>query len=176
MKFVKTAAYCSLFLLPLVSLCGCVASPNQEDNIENTSLSFDDPSQAKPIAPDSFVGHALQMESALEQAENAFPSQPARHETYKSAVLASYTPHVKETPGHVDGIKAIPKISVMASSLDTPEAPVLVGSEPISPLIKPATPRVMQTASHSRKSGIVKEAHNAQAPEVISSGLLKPGM
>lgn len=176
MKFVKTAAYCSLFLLPFVSLCGCVASPSQEDNIENTSLSFDDPSQAKPISPDSFVGHALQMEGALEQAENAFSSQPVRHDSYKSAVLASYTPHVRETPGHVDGIKAMPKISVMASSLDTPEAPVSVGSEPISPLIRPAIPRVMQVASHSRKSTVVKEARNTKTPEIVTSGLLKPGM
>lgn len=177
MKFVKVFAPCSLLTLSLVTLCGCVASPSQDDNIESTTLSFEDPSQVKPIAPDSFVGHALQMEEALEQAENAFSSQPTRHETYKSAVLASYTPHVKETPGHVDGIKAMPKISVMAASLDTPEAIVEVGSEPTATLIKPVAAHVMQVASHSRLSGVAKTQKRAvQAHDAAPSGLLKPGM
>lgn len=165
-------------VIVLLSLCGCVTAPVNEDNIENTNLSFDDPSQAKPISADSFVGHALQMEGAIEQAENAFSFQPTKHETYRSAILASYTPRVKEVPGHVDGIKAMPKINVTASSLDVPSQPVVVGGEPAAIMVKPALAarKTVQVASHSRKL----KPESASAPhneEVASlSGLLKPGM
>lgn len=151
-------------LLSLTMLSACMSGMSQpEDNSEVSDLSYD-PSVARPIEPDSMVGHALQMESALEQADFMMSDK----KNYKDAVVATYTPKVREIPGHVDGIKAAPKSTVIASNLGDGAGQSSIVGENVSSIL-PTRIRSATTNASAVQPSI------KQAALHTASGLLRPG-